>query len=69
MKHLKPYVAIEWPKGCTYWRLPKVKSILDRHGRHPSEETLVVCYRCEAVEGHIVQVQMSMQFNKGEVSL
>ena len=32
MGHQNPSIAIEWPKGCTYWKLPKVKSILDKHG-------------------------------------
>ena len=37
MGHLSPSIAIEWPKGCTYWKLPKVKSILDKHGLDKSD--------------------------------
>ena len=25
-------IAIEWPKGCLYWRYREVKKLLERHG-------------------------------------
>ena len=37
MGHLNPSIAVEWPKGCTYWKLPKVKGILDKHGLDKSD--------------------------------
>ena len=29
------HVAIEWPRGCTYWGLPKVKRLIERLGLVP----------------------------------
>ena len=26
------HIAIEWPRGCTYWKLPMVKRFLGQHG-------------------------------------
>ena len=28
-------IAIEWPKGCTYWRLPKVTRFLQQYNLQP----------------------------------
>ena len=30
--NVRVYLALEWPRGCRYWRLPMVQRVLSKHG-------------------------------------